>query len=347
MRGVLCIVVLLVLVQCSQPLPESETRATDESNQSIRISSGGVGYGGYVRISLWLLSNLKKQYPERDLWLDYHLTQRAFRDGLLLIGNRKAEISVVNTHSLAAMALRGRGLFNRPIPLRAIAALPSPDWCIFAVDAKLGVRSYAELKEKKVPLKIATGFMGGDSAVTFLLLELLKRHGIDPDEFQRWGGQFLEGTSTTTRERVRSGEADAVFHEAAYREEWQEITKKRPLAFLSVDPAVAQQMQEEFGWAFLTVPANHFPGQDQPFLTPDFSDWLITVREDVDEELAYRLAQIVIEKAQELDEVGAYGSITFSSLDPYSIDPVQAIRTSIPLHPGARRYYQEKGLLRD
>ena len=347
MRGVLCIGVLLVLVQCSQSLPERDMGATDESSQSIRISSGGVGYGGYVRISLWLLSNLKKQYPERDFWLDYHLTQQAFRDGLLHLENNKAEISLVNTHSLATMALRGRGLFNRPIPLRAIAALPSYDWCIFAIDEKLGVRSFAELKEKQVPLKIATGFMGGDSAVTFVLLELLKRHGIDPDEFQRWGGQFLEGTSTTTRERVRSGEADAVFHEAAYNEEWQEIIQNRPMAFLSVDPAVAQQMQDEFGWAFLTVPASHFPGQEQPFLAPDFSDWLITVREDVEEDLAYRLAQIVVEKATELDEVSSYGSITFTGMEPYSIDPVKAIQTSIPLHPGARRYYQEKGLLRE
>ena len=317
--------------------------ATDESNRSIRISSGGVGYSAYSLVSVWLLSNLKKQYPERDMWLDYHVTGTTFRDGFLLVADHKAEITLVNTHHLAAMALKGRGFLDRPIPLRGIAALPFFDWCVFAVDAKHGVRSFAELKEKQVPLKIGTGFLDDDNVVTFLLMEVLKRHGIDPEEFKRWGGEFVgSGSSGRARRAYLDGEVDAIFQEAGFMEGWQDAAQERPMTFLGIEPEVAQQMQEEFGWASLTVPANHYPGQTQPFLALDFSDWLIAVREDVEEDLAYRIAQITIEKAREIDPQIAMFGVT---LDKF--DPAKAIQTSIPLHPGARRYYQEKGLLQE
>jgi len=337
------IAILVVLIGCSRPLTERRTTATApaESGKSLRISSAGVGQGGFAIISAWLFRNLKPLYPDRDMWLDYHVTGTAFRDGLLLVADRKAEITLVNTHHLTAMALKGNGFMKRPIPLRAIAGLPFFDWCLFAVDAKHGIRSFADLKEKKVPLKIATGFLNDDNLVTFLLMEVLKRHGIDPEEFKRWGGQFVgSGTATLARKAYLAGEVDAIFQEAGFMPGWHADVKKRPTTFLSIEPAVARQMQEEFGWNSHTVPPNHYPGQKEEFVALDFSDWVLCVREDIEEELAYRIAQITVEKAREIDpQIATFGGT------PNEFDPAMALKTSIPLHPGAQRYYREKGLL--
>lgn len=338
-----------VLIPGSAGLHAQAGRAMEKTGRTLHIASGGVGYGGYVRVSMWLLNNLVKQEPNANLWIDYHLTARRFRDGVLVLANRGAEISLVNSHGLASMALRGKGLFDRPIPLRGIANLPQHGWATFAVDAKLGIRSFADLKAKKTPLKIATGYLDGDNAVGFLLLELFKRHGIDPEEFKSWGGRFLEGIPSFTQEQIRSGGADAIFNEAFDGEDAKETARKRPLTFLGADPGVAKQMQDEYGWPFVTAPANHYPGQDTPFLAPDFSDWLICVREDMDDETAYRLAQIAVEKREELDVTRNYGTVNFGGVDPNNrrINLQTVSKTSIPLHPGARRYYQEKGLLRE
>lgn len=318
--------------------------AWTEDAKLVRMS-GGVGYRQFLRVSLWLADNLAKERGDLSIWLDHHVTGRKFRDSILLLGDKKAEICLVNARSVAAMALRGRGLFQRPVPgLRAIAALPHYDWCLFAVDAGLGVRSFAELRERKVPLKLATGFLDGDSAVGFIALEVLKRHGIDPEELRRLGGELLPGGPDANRNDVASGKANAVCQEGARGKEWEELARQRPLVFLSMEPQVAQGLQDELGFTSLTVPAHYYPGQDQPFLAPDFSDWLICVREDMDDDLAYQLTRIVVEKREELEREYRQESPRYSSIN-YPLDPQKLGKTSpVPLHPGAARYYKEKGL---
>jgi len=307
--------------------------ACDQGREArvIHISGAGVGYGGFVNVSLWLADNLMKQNDDLTIWFDYYYTGKAFRDGVLLLADGKADICLVNSQGVSNMALRGRGLFEQPVPLRAVAALPQHDWCLFAVDAKLGVQSFADLRERKVPLKIATGFL--DEPIAFLAFEVLKRHGIDLEEFKSWGGEFIEGTPPSSREEISSGRANAVFQEGAYNKAWEEVVRQRPLTYLSIEPEVAKEIEEELGWTSLTVPANYYPGQDKPFLALDFSDWLICVREDMDENMAYQLARIVVEKGEELE----HASLNL-------LDPVKLAKTSIPLHPGAARYYKEKGL---
>ncbi|MBI4482884.1 MAG: hypothetical protein HY652_08345 [Acidobacteria bacterium] len=59
---------------------------------------------------------------------------------------------------------------------------------------------------------------------------MLKRREIDPEEFTRWGGKFLEGTPRISRDDMVSGKADAVFQEGAYAEAWKDVARQRPLA---------------------------------------------------------------------------------------------------------------------
>ncbi|MBI3940809.1 MAG: hypothetical protein HY315_08240 [Acidobacteria bacterium] len=345
-------ITVFLFVTFGAGLPVLAQGSMAKNRGAIRISGGGVGYSGYARTTMWLLNNLLEQDPSTSLWLDFHMTARGFRDGLLDLAAGRADASVVNTQGVALMAYRGKGLFQTSIPVRGVAALPSGEWTTFAVDASLGIRSFADLKQKKVPLKITTGYLDGDNAIGFLLLELLRRHGIDPEEFKRWGGQFIEGKPTFTRDQLSSGKANAIFNEAFAEEDAKEIARRRPLNFLSVEAGVARQMHDEYGWPFVTVPAHTYPGQDAPFLAPDFAGWLIVVREDMDDDLAYRLAKIVVEKRDQREAAANYGGVTFpGSSNPTPEDMTEFGRKvstiSIPLHPGAQRYYQEKGFLRE
>ncbi|MBI3940962.1 MAG: TAXI family TRAP transporter solute-binding subunit [Acidobacteria bacterium] len=310
----------------------------------IRFASAGTGWGGFLKISLWLADNLLKRDTTLSLWVNYaYTTGRGFRDNLLMLADGQAEVAVVNSHGLASMASRGRGLFERPVPLRAIAALPQGEsWCMFGVDASLGIKSFADLREKKVPLKFATGYRG--ELINFMAHEVLRRHGIDPEELKRRGGEFLEGFPRVTGTQISSGQANAFFQEGASRSSYG---SGRPMAFLGLEPEVAKQFEDEFGWKSVTLPPNTLAGQKDPILVLDFSDWLICVREDMSEDLAYRLAQTVVEEIKGLEQnalsnaPGLTGSIGVD----FPVDPRKVGKTSIPLHPGAARYYKEKGLL--
>ena len=307
---------------------------------------GGVGYRQFMRVGLWLADNLAGSPDAPEIWFGHHFTGRGFRDSVLRLASGQAELALVNARGVAAMAVRGRGMFDRPVTnLRAIAALPHRDWTLFAVDARLGVRSFADIAAKRVPLKLATGHLDGDNAVGFMAAELFRRHGIDFDDLKQWGGEIRPGSPGGTRDDMSTGRANAVLQEGARGEEWEALARERPLAYLSVDPQVAEAMKSELGVDFIEVPAGYYPGQTTAFLAPDFSDWLICVRDDMPEAVAYRLAQVVIEERHELDREYSSENPRHSSIN-YPLQPRKLAHTApVPLHPGAARYYRDHGIV--
>src|SRR5947207_12825155 len=108
------------------------------------------------------------------------------------------------------MAMRGSGLFSEPFPsLRALATFPHHDWLLFAIDQSLGVRTFAELKERKPPIRLTTGFVEGDNVVGLFALELLKRHRIEPDELPACDGALIPTALAETERLIETREANA------------------------------------------------------------------------------------------------------------------------------------------
>lgn len=134
---------------------------------------------------------------------------------------------------------------------------------------------------------------------------------------------------------MNTGRANAIFQEGAYNDRWKEMARKRPLVFLPLDPDVARKMHDELGVDSLTVEDQVYPGQTQSILTLAFSDFLLCVREDMADDLAYELARIAAEKREEMP-----GHESFPQIDPAAM----ADTSPVPLHPGALRYYKEKGV---
>jgi TRAP-type uncharacterized transport system substrate-binding protein len=78
----------------------------------------------------------------------------------------------------------------------------------------------------------------------------------------------------------------------------------------------------------------------------DWSNWAVLVRDDMDEELAYRLTSIMVEQRAELE--GRYRHIP-SEIAPmtYPINPHAMWQgVGAPLHAGAARYYREHGYMK-
>lgn len=84
------------------------------------------------------------------------------------------------------------------------------------------------------------------------------------------------------------------------------------------------------------IPAGTYDGQDADVPTAAIGNVLVT-RAGVSDEVAYQMTKLLFEH---LDQLKAAHSAAGA------IDPAKAIEgLSIPLHPGAERYYKEAGLL--
>jgi hypothetical protein len=362
LRGFAALLGVLALVQCSQPAssPETTTASAAQSAETrnyIRFTGAGNSYPGFQRVGLMMLGALKRDYPTYDTWIDYHEGGRQFRDGILRVSRGDAEIVFANPAHTPTLAYRGVAVFSEPqTGLRGIGKYPSDDWITFAVDPKLGITSVNEIRERKLGLKIGTAFQDGDNIMPFLLREVLRRHGISEADFKSWGGEiispdyFKQPRGINVREAYSKGEINALFLESGYDANWAKNIAIRPMTFINLDPEAAKQLEAEWGWPSRYIRAGYYPGQPERVLALDFTDWALAVHERMSDEMAYKIAQLFIERYPEMEgppevKVGMERITAGFGGNKREFVPAEQIKMGIPLHPGAMRYYREKGIL--
>lgn len=103
--------------------------------------------------------------------------------------------------------------------------------------------------------------------------------------------------------------------------------------------AVPKADVEKIGAPYISVviPANTYDGQTEDVETAAVGNFLIS-HDGVSEETAYQMTKLLFENLDKLTAAHAAAK---------AIDPAKALDgMPVPLHPGAERYYKEKGLLK-
>src|SRR3989440_336591 len=102
--------------------------------------------------------------------------------------------------------------------------------------------------------------------------------------------------------------------------------------------SVPKEIVDKIGPPFVavTIPANTYTGQDKDVPTAAVVNYLVTSSE-VSDDLAYQMTKLVFESLGELANARVAGK-------EIKLETA-AIGSPVPLHPGAIRYYKEKGLI--
>ena len=103
--------------------------------------------------------------------------------------------------------------------------------------------------------------------------------------------------------------------------------------------SVPKEIVDKIGPPFVSVkiPANTYTGQDKDVPTAAVINYLVT-SSAVSDDLAYQMTRLIFESLPELANSHVAGKeIRLESA---------AIGSPVPLHPGAIRYYKEKGLIK-
>lgn len=103
--------------------------------------------------------------------------------------------------------------------------------------------------------------------------------------------------------------------------------------------AVPKEIVDKIGPPFVSVniPANTYKGQDKDVPTAAVINYLVT-HSGMSDDMVYQMTKLVFENLPEL--ANAHSAAKDIKLD------AAAKGSPIPLHPGAERYYREKGLLK-
>ena len=250
------------------------------------------------------------------------------------------QVSIINPAAVLTVALRGKGPYEQPVPLRAIAVMPSPDQIGFAVTGASGLRSVADIKAQRFPLKLS---LRGNRKHTIHLFikELLAAAGFSLDDITAWGGEVRYDQGMPEAETrigaVERGEIDAIFDEAV--PDWGERALGLGMRFLALEERLLAHMEDlGFRRAMLTKAAYPWLADDVPTL--DFSGWTVFTREDVPDEVVTAVCAALVARRDRL---------VVESGEPLPLEQMVSDSPDgpldIPLHPAAERYWKQLGYL--
>jgi TRAP-type uncharacterized transport system substrate-binding protein len=261
------------------------------------------------------------------------------------VAEGKFSLAWVNPSVMLTMAYRGKGPFPNRLPLRTIAVFPSYDVMGFAVRQSIGVTSLAEIKKKRLPLKLSIRRMDQasrkDDSTMFTVAEVLRAAGFTLDDVRRWGGEIhlaSRPSDPVRRASIESGEVDAVFDEGI--KSWAGTALENGFRFLPVEGSILKHMAT-LGYRPARMTKTQFPGIPAEVQTLDFSGWPMIVRDDMRDDVAYALCE-TIEKRKHAIPTDNYKPLEIAQL--CSND--QEAPYDVPLHPGAARFYRDKGYLK-
>jgi TRAP-type uncharacterized transport system substrate-binding protein len=257
----------------------------------------------------------------------------------------KLSLAWLNASVGLTLAYRGKGPFPKPLPLRTIAVFPSYDIMGFAVHESTGITSLAEIKKKKFPLRVSTGRVTRralvGSTTMFTVTAVLRAAGFTLADVRKWGGKIhsVPRPSDPGRQAVmENGTVNAVFDEGI--KSWAQNGLDHQFRFLPVEGKVLRRLMA-MGYRATVMPKSLFRGLPADIPTIDFSGWPMLVRADMPDDVAYALCE-AIERRKDLMPTDNYRPLAMAQLCANDTEAPY----DVPLHPGAARFYRERGYLK-
>jgi TRAP transporter TAXI family solute receptor len=236
------------------------------------------------------------------------------------------------------------GVLGRP-PTKAHRALVGRLSSISAVNfmtnafmRRNNVTTIEEAIRQRLPIRIGCSPIGSmDEKIVNMLLGFL---GVSYDDVKRWGGDVIHGGGGELANLVRDGRLDYLLdHTAAESATMNEIAMTSEITFLQWEEATLRWFETQ-GFERITIRNGTWRNQTRDIINAGSPD-CIFVSERISNDVAYTLTKAMCEQRDWL--VSQYPSTaTFNPATSWEPGRVG----SVPLHPGAERYYREMGYIR-
>lgn len=209
---------------------------------------------------------------------------------------------------------------------RIIAVVQQPNFLTIAVNKKSGITDLSQVKDRTQPTWIA----GNDRTV-------LDYYGITDEGLKAHGGGFI-----TSDDRAKRASADiyiggALLADTPEQRMWYEVSQLADLSYLDIPEGLIQKELQQPDYKRGTMPIALLRGVDRPIPTVMREAHVIYARDDAPDVFAYDVAKALDEHQEQFRLHG----------DPYYYDTrLVASSTVIPMHPGALKYYRERGYIK-
>jgi len=244
-------------------------------------------------------------------------------ENVILASERRIGLGITQS-DVALHAYQGTREFTEPHNnIRAVCGAHHLDMQIFTL-AKNEIQSIRDLNGKQ----IALGAPGGASR--WVSHVILNHYGISDGDYIAQYLPFSKAIDALKEERI-----DAVFYlSGGPSSALLELAETVGISFLSIEKEILNNIIQQCPyWTFSEIISNTYKGQSDAVPTLGVPCILIT-HQEVGEEAIYSIVKSILEHTPEIAEEHPAG-------EEYNLK--NALRgITIPVHPGATRYYSEQ-----
>ncbi len=261
-------------------------------------------------------------------------------DSIDAVMSGKATFAICNPGGVLAMAVRGKGPFPKPLPLRAIMVLPQFDQLGFGVLERTGLTTIADIQKERYPLKISVRGQG-DHSLHLVTDEVFRVHGFSLKDVISWGGEVRYDNEMPNGPSrlgaLQRGEIDCVIDEAMPM--WASRAVDFGTHFLEIDEVHLQEL-EAMGLPRVAITQEEWPKLKRDVWTISFSGWPVFCREDLADDV---VTAFCVGLENRKDRIPWYGEGPLR-LDLMCKDTREG-PLAIPLHPAAEGFWRQRGYL--
>lgn len=265
--------------------------------------------------------------------------------GVLAIADGQADFTATATGTEIRLANEGKSPYQKPLKGKFsyvmmlydnqfIHFLMTKEWA----DAN-GVRSWADIAAKKPKMRLAINRPDNPQTTIGAPYEVMKAYGFTIDDIQKWGGSYVLGNSSIGLDAIVDGKADVFMNARNLGDALiKDVSGKRPLLWIDGDPAKIQHAADVFSFKAGMVPKGTYPFMEKDY--PTVQQWVsLLAGAHVSEETVYKYVKAIAEGEDRVQKIG--GSLKIFTTAGMARNPA-----GLPYHPGALRYYREKGLVK-
>lgn len=301
---------------------------------TLRIGAMPVGSGWYVAAST-LEKTLKPVLAGRTLEV---IPRGGGVANPVVVDTGKAEIALSNVQT-SLLAARGDALYNnkKAENIRALVGGLNPVFIGAMVRndyiQKTGNDTFDKIMASGKPVRIVMKPQG--SNIPPAVDAILAAYGLDRAKIKANGGDIIQVDTAQIPAILRDGRADMVIDTILKGHPTiTEISLTADVKFLDMSEKALKALAD------VGVKPSEFPewfkGQSGPTKSGDFGTVLIA-NASLPDDVAYTITKTVIEKMPEM----AKDYPAWASFKPEEAGKLE--NTGVPLHPGAARYFKERG----
>ncbi|MEQ8817540.1 MAG: TAXI family TRAP transporter solute-binding subunit [Thalassobaculum sp.] len=310
------------LLACAMAVTVGAGAATAKADQFINILTGGTA-GVYYPLGV----ALAKIYGDK---IDGARTQVQSTKGsvenlnLLQAGKGEFALTLGDSLKLAWAGDADAGFKTKLDKIRGIAAV-YPNYIQIVASKESGIKSLADLKGKSLSV-------GAPKSGTELNTRaIMAAAGMSYKDLAKT--EYLPFAESV--ELIKNRQLDATLQSAGLGvASIRDLASSVPIQVVAVPADMVAKLGAPYIGA--TIPANTYSGQDADVATVAVVNFAVT-HEGVSEEMVYQMTKQMFENLP--DMVAAHKAAAAIKLE-------KALEgMPVPLHPGAARYYKEKGLM--